>query len=55
MFAAGVDFHGVHDWNLELNIWQPAYDPNADSQAAHIAAGHRPWERHDPPTERAAR
>jgi dipeptidyl aminopeptidase/acylaminoacyl peptidase len=37
MFAAGVDFHGVHDWNLELNIWQPAYDPNADSQAARIA------------------
>ncbi len=37
MFAAGVDFHGVHDWNLELNIWQPAYDPNADMQAARIA------------------
>jgi dipeptidyl aminopeptidase/acylaminoacyl peptidase len=37
MFAAGVDFHGVHDWNLELNIWQPTYDPNADSQAARIA------------------
>ena len=37
MFAAGVDFHGVHDWNLELNIWQPAYDPNADTQAARIA------------------
>jgi dipeptidyl aminopeptidase/acylaminoacyl peptidase len=37
MFAAGVDFHGVHDWNLELNIWQPSYDPNADSQAARIA------------------
>jgi dipeptidyl aminopeptidase/acylaminoacyl peptidase len=37
LFAAGVDFHGVHDWNLELNIWQPAYDPNADPQAARIA------------------
>ena len=37
MFAAGVDFHGVHDWNLELGIWQPAYDPNADTQAARIA------------------
>jgi dipeptidyl aminopeptidase/acylaminoacyl peptidase len=37
MFAAGVDFHGVHDWNLELNIWQPAYDPNADPQAARVA------------------
>jgi dipeptidyl aminopeptidase/acylaminoacyl peptidase len=37
LFAAGVDFHGVHDWNLELNIWQPTYDPNADPQAARIA------------------
>ena len=37
LFAAGVDFHGVHDWNLELNIWQPTYDPNADTNAARIA------------------
>jgi dipeptidyl aminopeptidase/acylaminoacyl peptidase len=37
MFAAGVDMHGVHDWNLELNIWQPTYDPNADKDAARIA------------------
>jgi dipeptidyl aminopeptidase/acylaminoacyl peptidase len=37
LFAAGVDFHGVHDWNLELNIWQPSYDPNAEPQAARIA------------------
>ena len=37
LFAAGVDLHGVHDWNLELNIWQPAYDPNADPQAARVA------------------
>ncbi|MBV8115456.1 MAG: S9 family peptidase, partial [Silvibacterium sp.] len=37
LFAAGVDLHGVHDWNLELNIWQPNYDPNADKEAARIA------------------
>jgi dipeptidyl aminopeptidase/acylaminoacyl peptidase len=37
LFAAGVDLHGVHDWNLELNIWQPTYDPNADPQAARLA------------------
>jgi dipeptidyl aminopeptidase/acylaminoacyl peptidase len=37
LFAAGVDFHGVHDWNLELNIWQPQYDPNADTNAARVA------------------
>jgi len=37
LFAAGVDLHGVHDWNLELNIWQPTYDRNADKDAARIA------------------
>ncbi|MFP5230618.1 MAG: S9 family peptidase [Acidobacteriota bacterium] len=37
LFAAGVDFHGVHDWNLELQNWAPKYDPNADQQAARIA------------------
>jgi dipeptidyl aminopeptidase/acylaminoacyl peptidase len=37
LFAAGVDFHGVHDWNLELGNWQPDYNPNADPNAARIA------------------
>lgn len=36
LFAAGVDFHGVHDWNLELTNWGP-YNPNADPNAARIA------------------
>jgi len=31
------------------------FEPLRTSQAAHIVPGHRPWERHDPPTERAAR
>jgi dipeptidyl aminopeptidase/acylaminoacyl peptidase len=37
LFAAGVDFHGVHDWNLELGNWQPNYNPDSDPQAARIA------------------
>jgi dipeptidyl aminopeptidase/acylaminoacyl peptidase len=37
MFAAGVDMHGVHDWNLELSNWLPAYDPSADPQATRTA------------------
>jgi len=37
MFAAGVDFHGVHDWNLELENWQPKYNPDADQQAERLA------------------
>jgi dipeptidyl aminopeptidase/acylaminoacyl peptidase len=26
LFAAGVDFHGVHDWNTEIPNFQPSYD-----------------------------
>jgi dipeptidyl aminopeptidase/acylaminoacyl peptidase len=37
MFAAGADMHGVHDWNLELGNWLPAYDPAADPEAARTA------------------
>jgi len=37
MFAAGVDFHGVHDWNIELQNWQPKYNPDSDQQAERIA------------------
>jgi dipeptidyl aminopeptidase/acylaminoacyl peptidase len=36
LFAAGVDYHGVHDWNLELTNWGP-YNPNADPNAARVA------------------
>ena len=31
------------------------FEPLRTSQVAHIVPGHRPWERHDPPTERATR
>jgi len=37
LFAAGVDFHGVHDWNIEIHHFVPAYDPNADQNAARVA------------------
>jgi dipeptidyl aminopeptidase/acylaminoacyl peptidase len=37
LFAAGVDLHGVHDWNLELGNWLPAYDPAGDPEAARTA------------------
>lgn len=37
IFAAGVDFHGVHDWNLELGNWLPAYDPASDPDGARTA------------------
>jgi len=36
LFAAGVDLHGVHDWNLELQNWGP-WNPLAHPEAARIA------------------
>jgi dipeptidyl aminopeptidase/acylaminoacyl peptidase len=36
MFAAGVDFHGVHDWAARLNQ-QPASDTPADPNVSRIA------------------
>jgi dipeptidyl aminopeptidase/acylaminoacyl peptidase len=37
LFAVGVDFHGVHDWNLEIQNFVPAYDPKGQADAARIA------------------
>jgi dipeptidyl aminopeptidase/acylaminoacyl peptidase len=37
LFAAGVDFHGVHDWNAVIENFVPAYDPKAQADAARIA------------------
>ena len=37
LFAAGVDLHGVHDWNLEIHHFVPAYDPAADANVARLA------------------
>lgn len=37
LFSCGVDFHGVHDWNLEIRNFVPAYDPKARPDAARIA------------------
>jgi dipeptidyl aminopeptidase/acylaminoacyl peptidase len=37
LFAAGVDIHGVYDWNNEIRNSRPTYDPRAQSEAARIA------------------
>jgi dipeptidyl aminopeptidase/acylaminoacyl peptidase len=37
LFAAGVDLHGVHDWNLEIPNFIPAYDPTKTPDAARLA------------------
>jgi dipeptidyl aminopeptidase/acylaminoacyl peptidase len=37
LFAAGVDMHGVHDWNTEIRNWIPSYDPGAHADVARTA------------------
>ena len=37
LFAAGVDFHGVHDWNSVIENFVPAYDPKTQADAARLA------------------
>src|SRR5438874_10893938 len=36
LFPAGVDLHGVHDWNIEIQNWVPSYDPNKQAEAAKL-------------------
>src|ERR1700693_909587 len=37
LFAAGVDFHGVHDWNDVIRNFEPSYDPEKRQEAARLA------------------
>ncbi len=37
LFAVGVDFHGVHDWNNVIRNFVSAYDPSKDPNAARLA------------------
>ena len=37
LFAAGVDVHGVHDWNNGIRNFIPAYDPLKQVEAARLA------------------
>jgi len=37
LFAAGVDMHGVHDWNLEMPTFVPSYDPREHTDFARLA------------------
>jgi dipeptidyl aminopeptidase/acylaminoacyl peptidase len=37
LFAAGVDFHGVHDWNVVIGNIVSGYDPQKQQEAARVA------------------
>ncbi|MFA6168212.1 MAG: prolyl oligopeptidase family serine peptidase [Gemmatimonadaceae bacterium] len=37
LFAAGVDFHGVHDWNVGVATFVPSYNPLEDPERTRTA------------------
>ena len=37
LFKVGVDWHGVHDWNLEIPTFAPGYDPVTRAAEARLA------------------
>ncbi|HSS44930.1 MAG TPA: prolyl oligopeptidase family serine peptidase [Thermoanaerobaculia bacterium] len=37
LFCAGVDFHGVHDWNVVIQNFQPSYEPEKRAATARLA------------------
>ena len=37
LYAAGVDLHGVHDWNAEIKVWEREYDPAKNEAMARLA------------------
>lgn len=42
LYAAGVDLHGVHDWNQEIKVWVPSYDPANNQALAQLAKASSP-------------
>ncbi len=37
LFAAGVDVHGVHDWNVVIKGFRPSYDPEDFPEFSRVA------------------
>jgi dipeptidyl aminopeptidase/acylaminoacyl peptidase len=37
LFRAGVDIHGVHDWNVVIRNFAPDYDAGKDAERARVA------------------
>jgi acetyl esterase/lipase len=42
LFAAGVDLHGVHDWNVVIRNFVPDYEPEAHPEFAELAYASSP-------------
>ena len=43
LFRAGVDIHGVHDWNVAIRNFVPSYDPAAHPELAQRAFDSSPF------------
>jgi hypothetical protein len=48
LFAAGVDMHGVHDWNGELPTSRPTTIPREHAETRAWPSSPRPWRRSPP-------
>jgi dipeptidyl aminopeptidase/acylaminoacyl peptidase len=42
LFAAGVDIHGVYDWNVVIRNFEPGYDPLVQRDTARLAFASSP-------------
>jgi dipeptidyl aminopeptidase/acylaminoacyl peptidase len=42
LFAAGVDVHGVHDWNVGIQTFRPDFTPLDDPEAGRLAFEYSP-------------
>ncbi|MEK6612181.1 MAG: prolyl oligopeptidase family serine peptidase [Gemmatimonadota bacterium] len=42
LFAAGVDFHGVHDWNVGIATFQASYNPLENPERTRLAFNSSP-------------
>ncbi|MFL6291529.1 MAG: S9 family peptidase [Thermoanaerobaculia bacterium] len=43
LFAAGVDLHGVHDWNVGIRNFIPDYDPTPDEKRLAFESSPMAW------------
>lgn len=43
LFAAGVDVHGVHDWNVGIRNFIPGYDPSPDEERLAFESSPMAW------------
>lgn len=43
LFAAGVDIHGVHDWNVGIRTFIPSYDPEPEAKRLAFESSPMAW------------